>query len=353
MRRQQTTSRPFFSVVIPLYNKRQTVERAVRSVLTQEFTDWELIVVDDGSTDQGSSVLSKLQDRRLRLVRQPNQGVSVARNRGVEGSQAEYVAFLDADDQWHVRFLSTIRQLVRQYPLAGQYATAYRIVESTAWGQASQSCTRRGLAGLRNRLRAGRTSPAPGSIVGDTHGTGILANYFRAAWSGTSPVSSSSVCVRKSAFEAVGGFPAGIRSGEDTAVWARLALASDVAVSDCCQATYFRGAAAANTQYRYFGRAAHFDHACLLENQADFAHYADLEKWVAQKMVELAMTALVHGNDRETVRDILCRVSRRHWRLRRMILQTLVRGPAGFPQWLFRVGRPAYRPNLQGACQNA
>ncbi len=88
------------SVIIPLYNRRDLVVRAVDSVLNQDYRDFELIVVDDGSDDDASVVIGNYSDKRIRYVRQQNQGVSSARNYGVKLSRYDYIAFLDSDDEW-------------------------------------------------------------------------------------------------------------------------------------------------------------------------------------------------------------------------------------------------------------
>lgn len=89
---------PFFSVVIPLYNRRDRITTAVRSVLSQSFPDFEVIVIDDGSTDNPEEVLHTFHDVRLVVIRQDNQGGSAARNAGIDRAQGQYIAFLDSDD---------------------------------------------------------------------------------------------------------------------------------------------------------------------------------------------------------------------------------------------------------------
>ena len=93
------------SVIIPLYNKEDYISRAIDSVLRQTFKDFELIIVNDGSTDQGPGIARNFHDRRIRVIDQQNSGEGAARNRGVAEARAELVAFLDADDEWESSFL--------------------------------------------------------------------------------------------------------------------------------------------------------------------------------------------------------------------------------------------------------
>ena len=92
-------------IIIPLYNKEATVARAVESILDQTFADWRLIIVDDGSTDNSLQVVRQFTDPRIRIVEQENRGPGAARNRGIQEATAEYLAFLDADDQWYSWYL--------------------------------------------------------------------------------------------------------------------------------------------------------------------------------------------------------------------------------------------------------
>jgi cellulose synthase/poly-beta-1,6-N-acetylglucosamine synthase-like glycosyltransferase len=104
---------PLFSVIIPTFNRVQFCRAAVDSVLQQEFRDFELIVVDDGSTDGTSEMLIQYGDR-LRLLRQENQGQSIARNAGISAATGEYVAFLDSDDQWFPWTLATLSRAITE-----------------------------------------------------------------------------------------------------------------------------------------------------------------------------------------------------------------------------------------------
>ncbi len=99
---------PKVSVIIPLYNKRATILNSVEAVLAQTFSDFELIVVNDGSSDGSADLVRNIDDPRIRVIDQRNAGVSVARNQGAKSSQADWVAFLDADDGWHPEFLEVM-----------------------------------------------------------------------------------------------------------------------------------------------------------------------------------------------------------------------------------------------------
>ena len=108
-----------FSVIIPLYNKAPYIERAVKSVLSQDYPHFEIIVVNDGSSDGGEKIVTKLEDERLKLVSQKNAGVSAARNKGALEAKSEYLAFLDGDDTWEPNFLSELVKLIADFPNAG------------------------------------------------------------------------------------------------------------------------------------------------------------------------------------------------------------------------------------------
>ena len=122
---------PYFSVIIPLYNKAPYIRKTVESVLGQTFGDFELIIVDNGSNDGSSEIVSQFNDPRLSVHRmEENVGVSNARNIGVELSSAPYVTFLDADDWWESTFLEEMKGLIERHPNVGIYGTKYYIVKN-------------------------------------------------------------------------------------------------------------------------------------------------------------------------------------------------------------------------------
>ena len=115
------------SVIIPLYNKEKYIQRTITSALNQETLADEILVIDDGSTDQSAHKVREIQDPRVRLIQQPNAGECAARNRGLEEARNKLVALLDADDEWKPGFLTHIQRLYRNFPDCGIYATAFNI----------------------------------------------------------------------------------------------------------------------------------------------------------------------------------------------------------------------------------
>ena len=189
------------SVIMPLYNKEEEVASCISSVLAQTFKDFELIVVNDGSSDLSVQVVESFKDSRISLINQHNLGVSAARNTGVQHAQSELLVFIDADDLWHQDFLSTIIALRDDFPQAKWFATGYEIKHSEIGWSFSK------LRGLSKGFYRG-----------------ILPDYFAVAICSDPPVNSSAMGVMRDALSMIGGFPVNIGSGEDLLTWARLAV---------------------------------------------------------------------------------------------------------------------------------
>ena len=101
---------PYFSVVIPLYNKETHLKKTLALVLQQDFSDFEVIIVNDGSTDNSVKVVESFSDKRIELFHQKNKGAAAARNFGIEKAKAKYIALIDADDEWKENHLSTLKE---------------------------------------------------------------------------------------------------------------------------------------------------------------------------------------------------------------------------------------------------
>lgn len=203
------------SVVIPLYNKAATIEATVRSVLAQTRSNFELVVVDDGSSDGSSAIVRAIHDPRLRVVGQKNAGVSAARNRGAALAAHNLVAFLDADDLWEPQHLANLHRLHSAFPGAALYATAYRLVDEDG-----------GMRPVRLRDLPGEPALC------------ILDDYFREIVEVEHPVHCSAMMVDRRVLASVGGFPEGVKYGEDIITCARLACAGTLAYSREATARY-------------------------------------------------------------------------------------------------------------------
>ena len=181
----------FFSVIIPLYNKEDTIERAVDSVLNQTFKKFELIVINDGSTDLSLNKIIDIKDDRIRIVNKENQGVSSARNLGIKMSNTNWICFLDADDYWENDFLEKFYKQIGNSNEIGFVFSSYFINEKP--------------------IRVVNINKA------------IIVNHFfnQIRKFGVSP-NSSSVAVKKCCFDKIGLFEEDITIGEDTDMWYRL-----------------------------------------------------------------------------------------------------------------------------------
>ncbi len=206
-----------FSVVIPLYNKEREIVRALDSAAAQSYAPHEIIVVDDGSTDSGASLAAAHPSPLVRVVRQSNAGVSAARNAGIALASGTHVALLDGDDCWERDYLREMALLIEQFPGCGAYSSAFNIIDG-------ESVTR---------------SHSPRE-------RGVVADFFRKAVSFYICQPSSTIIPRE-VFERVGGFPLGMRLGEDLYMWIKIALRHDVCFNPEPLVRYYRSASNRST----------------------------------------------------------------------------------------------------------
>lgn len=207
------------SIVIPLYNKRSHIVKTVDSVLDQTMKNYEIIIVDDGSTDGSDNVVEIERGEYVRLIRQKNAGVSAARNAGIRAAASEYVAFLDADDSWEPHFLEEIVHMINSFPSAEFYVTAYQF----KMGDNQYLDPKVGWQKPLDR-------PA------------ILDNFFSVGSKGDLPFSMSGFCAKKSTIIRLGCFPSGETMGEDQDLFARAAIKSQIAYSPRVLSFYHRDA---------------------------------------------------------------------------------------------------------------
>jgi len=195
-----------FSIVVPLFNKASYVTRCIHSILAQTHSQFEVVVVDDGSTDGGAEIVREIPDDRIKVVTQENQGVSAARNRGIAESQHELVAFLDADDWWDPDYLTEMARLVAIYPDVSLYFAEFAHVEG-------------GVATL-GQLPMPRNAP---HVVFDALEECALRGTFQF------PFYPSSVILRRHALAQAGGFDPHLAYYEDYDLFLRICIASHCA----------------------------------------------------------------------------------------------------------------------------
>jgi glycosyltransferase involved in cell wall biosynthesis len=275
---------PAISVVIPLYNKGPHIARALNSVLAQTFQDFEVIVVDDGSTDDGAEVVRGFDDPRIRLIQQENRGVSAARNRGIEAARAELVAFLDADDEWLAGHLEVLLRLRDKYPEAGAYGTAYLI-------------KRKNLA----------VKVAPFSGIPQEPWEGLLPSYFKAATFGAPPISASTVAISKIILIEMDGFTTEEWMGEDVDLWGRIALKYPIAFSWDGKGIYHTEASNRACKIveplaeAVFVRTAK---EALDAGEVPLAMQEDLREYIARRQINRAW-GNIHAKRPDLARDLL------------------------------------------------
>ncbi len=185
--------RPTFTVVIPLYQKGHRIIECLDSVRAQTWAPEEVIVIDDGSTDGGGEIARGYPEQWLRYVRQENQGVSVARNLGVQLASGDYIAFLDADDSWLPGHLAALADLAERYPRAN--------LVSTAWSE--------------NGRPVQDGCLLPEQVIGQEL-------FLRRAAAGLPPLWTSALAVRREAVGTAELFPVGSRLAEDQDAWLTL-----------------------------------------------------------------------------------------------------------------------------------
>ncbi len=282
------------SVVVPLCNKATCIGRAIRSIQEQTVPCREILVVDDGSTDGGHRVVEGIQDPRIKLLRQPNQGCSAARNRGIAEAQGKLIAFLDADDEWKPWFLEIIVSLWTHHSEAGAYATAYEIREPD--GRVHTPSYR-------------EIPPAPWE--------GIIPNYFRSSlW--VNPMWTSAVAIRREVFDTVGRFVLCPGVGEDAELWGRIALRYPIAFCWRIGAVYHREAENrfCETVFTHVFASDCFERA--MRSQEVPPHLLpDAREFLARERLTAASRYILNGQPR-TARALL-----RNCKTRRLLPQKL------------------------------
>ena len=285
-----------FSIVVPLHNKARYIGCTLASVLAQTLRDFEVIVVDDGSTDGGAEIVAAIDDPRVRLVRQPNAGVSVARNLGIAMARGEWLAFLDADDWQHPRYLASLQHAQRAHPTADAVASRYIPFQD------------------------GEAIAPPEWTVADDPAVELVTD-LPTRWMQGPTLFTSSIAVRRSVLLGMQPcFAPGESFGEDLDLWFRVAERTPLALLDAPLVGYRVGVQGSLTQRReahtlppWVGRMR--DRA--LHGAMDGSRVRSTLRYVAQLHIDMARQALSAERRAEGLRWLLggwrAADSRRWW----------------------------------------
>jgi glycosyltransferase involved in cell wall biosynthesis len=280
----------FFSVVIPLYNKAHFIAQTLQSVLAQTFIDFEIIIVNDGSTDNSESIVQQFDDPRIQYYLRENKGVSAARNFGITMAKADYICFIDADDYWYPDFLQSIHRNITRFP--GQHVFSCAIEIETA----------------KNIV------PAEYSIERDF--PVMVVDFFKASLS-EAVIWTSAAVFHKSVFERSGVFDAQLRSGEDTDLWIRIGLDYPIVFDWKVSARYVfdpKSLSRDNSHLLSKIKFSKFD--ALEKTNPDLKKYLDLNRF------SLAIKSKLNGN-RTAFGDFATPIDRKNLSVKRKMLLRL------------------------------
>lgn len=260
---------PFFSIVIPLYNKETFVENTLRSVLSQTFSDYEILIIDDCSTDGSLAIAKKFKNENIRIIEHPvNKGLSASRNTGIEHATADYIAFLDADDLWKPFFLGKIFEMIQLFPNAGMYGTDYE----EFYSEDLVLNTQKNLDFKKNEMK----------IVDDF----FISNSHQLIFC------FSSVVIKKEVFKAVGNFDESITLGEDVDFNIRANFQYPLAYYNqvCARYTIFSENQITNSSINNKTITDFNKYEVLAKKKPSVKHYLDVNRYF------LAMDYKVAGN---------------------------------------------------------
>jgi glycosyltransferase involved in cell wall biosynthesis len=273
-----------FSVVVPLYNKAAYIEFTLRSVQAQSWADYEVLVVDDGSTDAGPNIVQAIanQDACIRLIRQANSGVSAARNAGISAAIGDWVAFLDADDWWHPEYLSHQATAIDTFPMVDMVATKLRKAhDGPDW------------------------NPLPWPVLVANPSLRLIAD-LPATWMRGIPFCTISIAVRRSRLvDMQPCFAIGESHGEDLDLWFRLAEHTDIAHTQAPLVAYRTAAAGSLSGMQLPNTLAPFLMRMRLRvarGQVPAAKRRSALNFVAQNEITLARSALKQGHRVDALR---------------------------------------------------
>lgn len=256
----------FFSIIISVYNKEKCIRNTIESVLNQTYNDFEIIIINDGSTDRSEEIISTIEDKRIRLITTKNQGASTARNTGIKEATSKYIALLDGDDSWQVEYLQHMYDAICKFPNFKIFTT-----------------------GVSQNYRT-KSVPVPYSFKQqELYG---IHNYFKASQKNT-VITSSSVVFKASIIEKTGLFDPSIITGEDTDLWIRFGIYYEVLFINKQLVYYnFNESSLSNTTYE-LSKKPKFDKYLTEEKENN-----DLKTFLDRNRYSLALLSKLQGDQK-------------------------------------------------------
>lgn len=255
---------PFFTVIIPLYNKEKYISNAINSILNQTFSDFEVLIVNDCSTDNSIQIATEIESEKIRIIQhEKNKGLSATRNTGIKNAKANYVAFLDADDLWKPHFLEKIFYLIQNFSEARIFGTNYEEI----WEQTTQ-------------MPHNNSDSLPKDFVG-------YLNFFKINIK-QGIYNHGSVCIHKEVYEKVGYYDENIQLSQDLDFNIRANYHYKLAYDNSVQMSYFMQTDNQLTRSSLVNKTIpNYDsYENWAETNTDLKKYLDFERYVLGKRLK-------------------------------------------------------------------
>lgn len=284
---------PYFSILIPLYNKERHVTDTLKSVLAQTFTDFEVIIADDGSTDSSAAIVKSFDDKRIKYYLKPNEGVSATRNFAIHKATGKYFAFLDADDTWHPNHLELIAQAIHKFPHLNVFTTLIEAENSK---------------GIYMPVYTNLSK----EIFQET-------DYFMASLA-RSVLSGSTTVVHKSVPKTIGIFNTSLTTFEDIDYWIRIGLQYKIGVVNKVTARHVYVPESLSHKKFRMEDATYFEKYRASENENPV-----IKKMIDQNRYSLALRCKMAGDDK-AYRKLMFMIAAKSLTLQQRIIVTLPGG---------------------------
>lgn len=304
---------PKFSIIIPLYNKANYISEAIQSVLSQTFKDFELIIINDCSTDNSLEIAKTFKDSRIRIIdHSQNQGLSASRNSGIKSTTTRYLAFLDGDDRWKPTFLEKINFLIQEYDRAAIFATNSEI-------------------SLKNKKNISHSFD-----IANNKPHSIISNFFRASLAQTI-FNHSSLCVERKVFESVGLYNESITYSEDIDFFIRSQAQFKTAYHTETLAIITLESENQITQSSIKGKVIpDYDYyEELFKGRKDIKKYLDFQRYIKAKLFRLSNDEITY---KKLVKNIDFNNLTKKQRLLIKLPKMQLRLITSFKLWLQRIG---------------